>query len=105
MMYIFTNIDHTQVQRDDGAFVPWDADNNQPLDINGHAGRLWKYAGSPTPDPYVPPVVTRWEIPKSVIISRLTDEQLDTVMAAMTTRQKERWRSPDSPTVWNDNEE
>ena len=38
-------------------------------------------------------------VAKSLIVSRLTDPQLDRALAAMTTRQRERWRSPDHPEV------
>jgi hypothetical protein len=44
-------------------------------------------------------------LPKSVILSRLTDAQLDAIMAAMTVRQKERWRSPDRPRIATDDAE
>ncbi len=105
MAYTFANAEHTIVLRDDGANIPWDPELNQPLDVDGYVGRLWIAAGSPIPQEYVAPVVTRWVIPKSVVISRLTDAQLDTVMSIMSNRQKERWRSPDSPSVRNDDEE
>ena len=36
---------------------------------------------------------------KSVIISRLTDEQLTAIRGMLTVRQEERWRSPDYPVV------
>jgi len=31
--------------------IPWDSEKNQPLDIDGEIGRLWKEAGSPKPEP------------------------------------------------------
>ena len=44
-------------------------------------------------------------VPKSLIIARLTDAQLDAALALMTTRQKERWRAPDHPAVYADDPE
>lgn len=105
MTYTFADAQHTFALRDDGATIPWDPELNQPLDADGYVARLWRDAGSPIPQEYVAPVVTSWVIPKSVVISRLTDAQLDTVMSIMSNRQKERWRSPDSPSVRNDDEE
>jgi hypothetical protein len=40
-------------------FIPWDEENNQPLDMGGEAGREWIAAGSPSPDPYAPPPETK----------------------------------------------
>lgn len=106
MAYVFAVADNTIVQRDDGASIPWNTELNEPADIDGLAGQMWRAAGSPAPLPYTPPPApTRWQVPKSVVIARLTDAQLDTVIGAMTNRQKERWRSPDSPSVWNDDAE
>lgn len=45
------------------------------------------------------------QVLKSLIISRITDEQLDLALATMTPRQKERWRAPDVPTVAFDDAE
>jgi hypothetical protein len=42
---------------------------------------------------------------KSVIIGRLTDDQLEAALRLMTVRQKERWRAPDKPSVYADDEE
>jgi hypothetical protein len=58
----------------------------------------WRWNGSTL----VPPPPPRRQVPKSLIISRLTDAQLDAALALMTTRQKERWRSPDHPAVNSD---
>jgi hypothetical protein len=44
-------------------------------------------------------------VPKSVIINRLTEEQVAAAIGAMTFKQQERWRSPDSPAVRADDEE
>ena len=57
------------------------------------------------PADFVPDQEPRRLVPKSLIISRLTDAQLDTALALMTTRQKERWRSPDHPAVYADDPE
>ncbi len=50
-------------------------------------------------DTYLP---TRWLVPKSTVLSRLTDAQLSHALSLMTVRQQERWRAPDKPEVWND---
>jgi hypothetical protein len=61
--YIFTQPDNAIAQRSgDGAFVPWDAQANQPKDITGAAGKIWQRDGSPIPDPYVAPPPTADEI-------------------------------------------
>jgi hypothetical protein len=44
-------------------------------------------------------------VAKSLVISRLTDAQLDLAINAMTNRQKERWRAPDHPEVYSDDAE
>lgn len=44
-------------------------------------------------------------VSKSVILARLTDQQLDAALAAMTNRQRERWRSPDHPAIYADDPE
>jgi hypothetical protein len=48
--------------------------------------------------------MTRY-VPKSVIINRLTEEQVAAAIGAMTFKQQERWRSPDSPAVRADDVE
>ena len=58
MSYVFVTPDNSFALRDDGGTVPWDPVNNQPLDIDGHAGRLWRDAGSPIPSPYIAPTPT-----------------------------------------------
>lgn len=47
----------------------------------------------------------RRKVLKSVVISRLTDAQLEAALGAMTTRQKERWRAPDHPAIYHDDPE
>jgi hypothetical protein len=47
----------------------------------------------------------RRKVLKSIVISRLTNAQLEAAITNMTNRQRERWRSPDSPTVWSDDQE
>lgn len=51
---------------------------------------------------YVP---ERRKITKALIMERLTDEQLDTALSLMSTRQKERWRMPGHPEVYVDDPE
>lgn len=48
----------------------------------------------------IPP--QRLRIPKSVLIERLTDEQLAEAMSLMSLRQQEMWRAPDRPWVYAD---
>jgi hypothetical protein len=54
-------------------------------------------------DPVVVP--PRRLVSKSVILSRITDAQLDAALGLMTTRQKERWRAPDKPSIYFDDAE
>ena len=93
------------VQRSDDANIPWNTEDNCPADKIARVYRQWVEDGSPVPDPYIPPVLTEWTVPKSVIISRLTDPQLTAFMNAMTFRQTELWRSPDAPNILNHDEE
>lgn len=54
------------------------------------------------PEPPPPP---RRMIGKSVIISRLTDQQVADAIALLTPKQAERWRAPDKPEVYVDDPE
>lgn len=54
------------------------------------------------PEPPPPP---RRMIGKSVIISRLTDQQVADAVALLTPKQAERWRAPDKPAVYFDDAE
>lgn len=54
-------------------------------------------------DPEPEPV--RRLVPKSVIIDRLTDAQVEQAVGLMTQKQRERWRSPDKPRVYFDDPE
>jgi hypothetical protein len=44
-------------------------------------------------------------IPKSLVLERLTDEQLGQAIALMTQRQRERWRMPGKPEIYVDDPE
>lgn len=44
-------------------------------------------------------------IAKSIVLSRLTDEQLNAALGLMNNRQKERWRAPDKAEVFVDDTE
>jgi hypothetical protein len=56
MAWIFADATNTMAIRDtDGAFVPWNPNLNQPVDIDSGVGRSWLAAGSPIPNPYVAP--------------------------------------------------
>lgn len=85
------------------------ATDQHPSAVRYKVGKFWVDAigGEPTPDEVVaimsPP--QRRQISKSVILSRITDQQLDAALAAMTNRQKERWRSPDVQLVFADDPE
>ena len=82
----------------DGACIPNDSENRDRA-----AYHAWLVGGG-VPDPYVPSVERRL-VPKSLIISRVTDSQLEDVLALMTVRQMERWRAPDQPCVYADDPE
>ncbi len=51
------------------------------------------------------PPVERRLVPKSLVIARLTDAQLEAALALMTPRQRERWRASDKPAVFADDPE
>jgi len=51
--YEFTKSDKSMVFRSDGAFVPWFAGLNCPVD-GGLAMRTWQSDGSPAPAAYNP---------------------------------------------------
>ncbi len=59
----------------------------------------------PDPEPPAPGPAPRPLIDKSTILDRLTDGQLSAALAAMTDRQKERWRMPGKPQIYKDDEE
>jgi hypothetical protein len=59
-IYTLTANSNYAIRSSDGATVPWDAANNQPLDIGGLAGRIWEQDGSPAP--VAPPTPTLAEI-------------------------------------------
>jgi hypothetical protein len=87
------------IRLSDGASIPAD-----PRNRDREAYESWIAAGNtPDPAPAAPP--PRRLVPKSLIISRLTDAQLDAALGAMTNRQKERWRASDHPAVYADDPE
>lgn len=55
-------------------------------------------AGFPDRSPNPP----KRTVPKSVIVSRLTDKQLTAIRGLLTVRQEERWRAPNYPAVNHD---
>lgn len=57
--------------------------------------------------PYKEPVVDNAPrtIPKSVVINRLTDDQVVAAVGLMTQKQRELWRSPDLPAISVENAE
>lgn len=54
-IYTLTKHGDGAIRSSDNAYVPWDATLDQPLDINGLAGRTWVADGSPKSRPYVTP--------------------------------------------------
>mgnify|MGYP000373699522 CR=1 FL=1 len=70
---------------------------NDPANRHRQALADWIAAGGIVTADEAP--AERRRVPKSTIIARLTDEELDAALALMTTRQKERWRAPDHPAV------
>lgn len=48
---------------------------------------------------------SRRKVAKSVIISRLSNEQIENALAVMNAKQAERWRAPDQPAVYADDED
>lgn len=56
-------------------------------------------------DGYLNDPTERRLVSKSLVISRLTDAQLDAALSAMTNRQRERWRAPDHPAIYFDDPE
>ncbi len=56
-------------------------------------------------DTYEDAPVERRLVEKTLILDRITDAQLDAALAAMTPRQKERWRAPGHPEVYADDPE
>ena len=76
-----------------------------------HPSLVWQEVpeDTTTRDTFVDGAVVK-EVPpepvlKSLIISRLTDWQLDDAVGARSTRQQERWRAPDQPSVYFDDAE
>lgn len=68
MAYVFSAPDNSMVQRDT-AFVPWNTVLNQPLDISGGAGVIWRQDGSPIPSPYVAPAPTVEQLREAALVA------------------------------------
>jgi hypothetical protein len=104
MSYKFAIPDNTIAQRsEDNAFIPWNVAEGCPLDTGGYVYRQWVADGSPQPAPYEPPPgPTRWLVPKSLIISRVTDQQLTQMESNMSGREGAMWRAADITAIWND---
>ena len=99
-MYKRNHNSATITRLSDGASIPADPVNTD------YAKFLLDVEADPScvADADVPPTPRRL-VPKSVILSRLTDKQLDAALALLSTRQQERWRVPDKPAVYFDDPE
>jgi hypothetical protein len=75
----------------DGALVPWNPQANQPLDIDGHAGRIWKQDGSPIPDPYVAPPPTAEEVRTAQFNNDIDRQTIVTNLQNKTPDQIKQW--------------
>jgi hypothetical protein len=90
--YIFADAANTIAFRSgDGACVKWDGQNNQPVDINGHTGRVWKADGSPTPDPYQAPPPTADEIRNAQFNNDIDRQTIVTNLQDKTPDQIKQW--------------
>ena len=74
------------------------------IDFRDEATDAERAAAQAAMDAWSEPAERR-KVLKSVIIARLTDQQLEAALAAMTTRQKERWRAPAHPSIYADDPE
>lgn len=82
----------------DVEFMSWNSDNDRNVskaDTMNDLVTILRLANVP---PY-------HRIPKSIIVSRLTDQQLTSAISLMTVRQQERWRAPDWPMINADDPE
>jgi hypothetical protein len=79
--------------------VPLTSDGEIPDRVNA-----WIADGGVV-EAYEAPAAERRLVPKSVILSRVSDAELEAALVAMTARQKERWRAPDKPAIYFDDEE
>jgi hypothetical protein len=86
--YKFSNPNNTQALRSDGAYVPWDKQQQRPADFAGYAGTIWELDGLPTPDPYIAPPpnsedirTTQFnnDIDRQTIVTNLRDKTPDQI--------------------------
>lgn len=80
--YTLTRSGQTTVRSSDGAFIPWDTTKDQPLDIDGLSGRLWRDDGSPKALPYVEPFTA--DAVKAECARRIFDKASDNSQKNMT---------------------
>lgn len=86
------------VQYDDEQYVAWLSQPTNEVTSTETVDELYSILRSNNVPPY-------HHVAKSVVLSRLTDTQLEAAIGGMTVRQQERWRAPDSPYVYADDEE
>lgn len=101
---VFASARRVYVPVDDAAYVAWFAERGRVTRIDTEAN-LWDVLLQQAPQCLPDDQQPRRKVAKSLIISRVTDEQLAAAIGLMTLRQQERWRAPDQPEVYFDDPE
>lgn len=73
-----------------------------PILVNGNWAQDWEIYNLTKDQIESAKQAKRRLIDKDIILSRITDEQLEAAMNLMTTRQKEQWRVPSKPYIYVD---
>ncbi len=103
---VFSSARRAYVPAGDAQYLSW-------LEISGWGGPeripseadLWAVLAAQAPECLPDDQKPKRKVAKSLILSRITDAQLEQAMALMTVRQQERWRAPDQPAVYFDDPE